>query len=289
MEITASMVKDLRERTGAGMMECKKALTENSGDIEAAIDFLRKTGVVKAAKRSSKIAAEGVITLVAEKNNHKALMAEFNSETDFVARGDDFIEFANRIAQAALENDAADIEAMNNLTIDGKSVEDIRQGLIAKMGENIQLRRMILLESSGVVGSYLHNGRIGVLVALDKPELELAKEIAMHIAAMRPIAVSGDDIPEELVAREKEVFTAQAKESGKPDNIIEKMIGGRINKFLNENSLLGQPFVKDPEKTVGDLLKAHQAKVLSFMRYEVGEGIEKEESNFAEEVMEQLK
>lgn len=292
MAITASMVKELRERTGAGMMECKKALVEANGDMEAAITAMRKSGQAKAAKRAGHVAAEGIISIASSTDNKKAYMIEVNSETDFVARDENFCHFAKQLVQRGLESEADTVDALLNTTVkpeDSKTLEEARMGLVAKIGENVQLRRVALLMSTGTVGSYLHGHRIGVLVALDKEAPELAKDIAMHVAATNPLAVDADSVSTELIEKEKEIFSAQAKDSGKPDHIIEKMVVGRVAKFLKEVCLVDQPFVKDPDQTVGQLLKADGVNVVGFVRFEVGEGIEKESVDFAEEVQAQIK
>jgi len=288
MSISAAEVKRLRETTGAGMMACKNALTETNGDFDAAIDLLRKKGEAKAAKRADKTAAEGRIVIAANDNN--AVMVEINCETDFVGRDENFIGFSDALVNAALSNNVADLEAALALKPDNgaESFEVWRKELISKLGENVQARRLTSLKASSI-GQYCHGGRIGVLVALEGSDAELARDIAMHIAASQPLAVDETGVPAATIEKEKEIFTAQAKESGKPDNIIEKMIEGRIKKFLKEVCLLDQPFVKNPEQTVGALLKEKSAKVLSFVRYELGEGIEKEKTDFAAEVMAQVK
>lgn len=290
MTITASMVKELRERSGAGMMECKKALVETNGDIEAAIAEMRKAGKAKADKKAGRVAAEGVIIVRANDENTQALLLEINSETDFVARDDTFNTFANAAADLALANNFTDVEALSAATLpSGQTVEEARQTTISKIGENVKLRRISTLETSGVIGHYVHSGRIGVLVELQGGDANVAKDIAMHIAASRPVVVSRDQVPQDLIEKEREIFTAQAKESGKPREIIEKMIEGRINKYLDEVSLMGQPFIKDPNQKVQALLKEHGAEVKHFIRLEVGEGIEKKEDNFVDEVMAQVK
>lgn len=290
MSITAAMVKDLRERTGAGMMECKKALVECNGDIDAAIEHMRKTGLAKADKKAGRTAAEGLIVIKASADNKKVAVVEVNCETDFVTKGDDFQNFSNEVAQLALDNSAADVDALLTCKMaSGDSVADTLKNLIAKIGENMTVRRVALLQSSGVVASYSHGSRIGVAVVMEGGDLDLGRDIAMHIAASRPTAVSADDVPADLIAKEREIFAAQAAESGKPAEIIEKMIDGRIRKFLQEVTLLGQPFVKDPDTTVEKLLNGAGAKVVSFTRFEVGEGIEKKQENFADEVMAQVK
>lgn len=289
--ISAGLVMQLRERTGAGMMECKKFLVATNGDIEAAILEMRKAGQAKADKKSDRVAAEGIIVIARSDDERSAVMIEINSETDFVARDSNFSDFANKTAQVALASNAADVAELSTQSIGGEmTVEQARQQLVAKIGENIQLRRLVRLHSdNGVVGFYLHGARIGVLAAVKNGDDALAKGIAMHIAASKPIVVSSEQVPAEAIATEREVFTAQAKESGKPQDIIDRMIDGRINKFIDEVSLLGQPYVKDPNIKVGQLLKDKAAEVVNFVRYEVGEGIEKKEDNFVEEVMAQVR
>ncbi len=289
--ITAAMVKELRERTGAGMMECKKALEAAHGDIEAAIDAMRASGQAKAAKRAGKIAAEGLVIIRTDKNQQNACLVEVNCETDFVARSDQFAEFVQTVADHCLKAKAQTLEELLQLPLSSgqESIEKARQELVTKIGENVQIRRMASLSSEqGIIGSYLHGNRIGVLVSINKKELELAKDLAMHIAATNPQAIDADQVPAEIIHREREIFIAQSKESGKPDNIIEKMVSGRIAKFLKEICLVDQPFIKDQEQTIGTLLKARQAQVLAFVRFEVGEGIEKEVKDFAAEVKSQL-
>ena len=287
MSITASQVKELRERTGAGMMECKKALVETGGDIEAAVEHLRKSGLAKADKKSGRVAAEGAIIQAGDE--HHSVLVEINCETDFVAKDSNFRTFAEEVAQLALGMETT--EALSAATLaNGQSVEDTRQQLVAKLGENIQLRRLAHLKAdNGVVASYLHGGRIGVLTAISGSDLELARDIAMHIAALNPAYRDVADAPEEAVAKEKEILIAQAAESGKPPEIVEKMVSGRLNKHLAEITLTGQPFVKDGDGTVGKVLKGKGVEVLEFVRLEVGEGIEKEESDFAAEVMQQAR
>ncbi len=291
MAITAALVKELRERTGAGMMECKKTLVETDGDIDAAIELMRKSGMAKADKKAGRVAAEGAIAMARGADGKQAVLVEVNCETDFVAKGDDFTAFADKVAQRALETGAASAAALLETPIEegGASVEEARKALIAKIGENISVRRVSRVESDGVVGTYLHGSRIGVLVAVEGGDEELARDIAMHVAASKPICVSADDVPAEVIEKEKEIFSAQAAESGKPADIIEKMVAGRINKYLKEITLLGQPFVKDPDQTVEKLLAAKGAKVTGFQRLEVGEGIEKKEEDFVAEVMAQAK
>jgi len=291
MAITAAQVKDLRERTGAGMMECKKALVETDGDIEAAIENMRKSGAAKADKKAGRVAAEGLLRVETSADGKQAAIVEVNCETDFVTKGDDFQNFVAAVAKVALDNQTADIDALLNAAMDdGVSVAESCKNLIAKIGENMNVRRVQLVENSdGIVANYLHGSRIGVVVSLNGGDEVLARDVAMHIAATNPQAISADDVDPALIEKEKEIFTAQAKESGKPDEIIEKMITGRIAKFLKEITLVGQPFVKDPDQTVEKLLKSNNATVVCFTRFEVGEGIEKKQENFADEVMGQIK
>lgn len=289
--ISAGLVMQLRERTGAGMMECKKFLIATNGDIDEAITEMRKAGQAKADKKADRVAAEGIVAIDCSADGHSGVMIEINSETDFAARDKFFIEFAEAVAKTAVTSDIKDvIELSNQAMHSGLTVEQARQELVAKIGENIKLRRIERMHcEGGVVGYYLHGSRIGVLVALKNGNEALAKDVAMHIAASKPIVVNRDQVSAEAIENEREIFTAQAKESGKPQDIIDKMIEGRINKFIDEVSLLGQPYVKDPNIKVGQLLKEKNAEVVSFVRYEVGEGIEKKEDNFVEEVMAQVR
>ena len=290
MAITASLVKELRERTGAGMMECKKFLTETDGDIDAAIETMRKAGMAKADKKAGRVAAEGLATIKMTDDNKNAIILEVNSETDFVTKGDDFKDFVSSIADCVLANKPADVETLLTLPLaSGTSVEDTRKELIAKIGENMAVRRFEIFADADVVGTYQHGERIAVMVELEGGDVELGKDIAMHIAASKPACVSEAEVDVATLNKEREIFSAQAAESGKPDNIIEKMVEGRIKKFLKEVTLLGQPFVKDPDQTVEQLLKSKNASVKRFVRFEVGEGIEKKEENFADEVMAQIK
>ncbi|MCC5015281.1 MULTISPECIES: translation elongation factor Ts [unclassified Legionella] len=291
MSISAALVMQLRERTGAGMMECKKFLIATNGDIELAISEMRKAGQAKADKKADRVAAEGVIVVARAADGRSAVMLEINSETDFVARDENFTGFAGKVAETALRSAANDVTVLANETLisANNTIEQARQELVAKIGENIKLRRMERMQCDGVIGFYLHGTRIGVMVALKNGDEALAKDIAMHIAASRPLVVNRDQVPAEAIENERDIFTAQARESGKPQDIIDKMIEGRINKFIDEVSLLGQPFVKDPNKKVGQLLKEKNAEVISFIRFEVGEGIEKKEDNFVEEVMAQVR
>lgn len=289
MSITAEQVKELRERTGAGMMECKKALVEAQGDIEAAIDAMRKSGQAKADKKAGRVTAEGLTIVLTSADSKESILIEVNCETDFVAKDANFKEFVAMAAAQALANKTDDLNAIANINIDGKTIEQARQELVAKIGENIQIRRAKYVRTDGLMGAYVHGGRIGVLVELLGGDAELAKDLAMQVAATNPLVIAPADVPAETVAREREIFEAQASESGKPKEIIEKMIEGRIKKFLDEVSLLGQPFVKDPNVTIANLLQKANAKVVSFTRFAVGEGIEKKVDNFAEEVMAQVR
>ena len=293
MSISAQQVKELRERTGLGMMECKAALTETSGDMEAAADLLRKKAGAKVEKKAGRIAAEGAIGINVSADRKTAAMVEVNCETDFVAKGDDFIAFAAAVAARAAAGRPADVEALYKLPVqDGAAttVAQAREGLVMKLGENINVRRFERLTTDqGHIGSYIHGRKIGVLVVLEGGDESLAKDIAMHVAASRPEYVSKDQVPAAAVAKEKEIFTEQSRASGKPAEIIEKMVMGRVNKYLNEITLLGQPFVKDPETTVEKLLKSKGATVKGFIRYEVGEGLEKRSDDFAAEVMATMK
>ncbi len=292
MEIKAAQVRELRERTGAGMMECKRYLVESGGDIELAIDNMRKKGAAKAAKKEGRVTAEGIIIVATSADRRSAVIVEINCETDFVGRGDDFKAFAEQVAARALAIKAVDVASIANIAYaegSDKTVEQVRQELVAKIGENIQIRRVTFMESNGEIGSYIHGGRIGVLVDLNVANTELSKDLAMHIAASQPVVVNADDVPADMLEKEKEIFMAQAKESGKPDDIIEKMIHGRMKKYVDEISLMGQAFVKDPNKKISQLVKEANAEVVNFVRYEVGEGIEKQEENFADEVMAQVR
>lgn len=286
MAVTAALVKELRERTGLGMMECKKALVETDGDIEVAIENLRKSGQAKAAKKAGRTAAEGVV--IAKSAGEYGLLLEVNSETDFVARDDNFLGFVEKVATAALEAKETDAAKIAELSVGDQTVEEARQALIQKIGENIQVRRAVALEGA-VLGGYVHGGKIGVLTALTAGDETLAKDVSMHVAASNPQYTRPEDVPQDAQDKEKEIFVAQAKESGKPDDIIEKMIVGRMKKYLAEISLVEQPFVKDPDTKVGKLVKDAGADVVGFVRFEVGEGIEKEEEDFAAEVAAQLK
>ena len=290
MAITASLVKELRERTGAGMMECKKALTETDGDIEAAIENMRKSGQAKAAKKAGRTAADGVIVIASEAG--RVAMVEVNCETDFVAKDDNFRSFADAVGERALNSDVADVAELMALPLhegEDTTIEEARQGLVSKIGENMNVRRFLRHTAVGAVATYSHGVRIGVMVDLSGGDEELGRDIAMHIAASNPVCINEDQVPSELLAKEREITEAQARESGKPDNIIEKMIEGRMRKYLAEITLVGQPFVKDPDTTVGKLLEKVGATVNAFTRFEVGEGIEKKVEDFRDEVMAQAK
>ena len=290
MAITATTVKELRERTGAGMMDCKKALQETDGDIEKAIEDMRKSGMAKAAKKAGRVAAEGLLVIKQNAEKGQLAITEINAETDFVTKDDSFKDFCEQVADCILANQPADIDSLMGCNIGEQTVEETRQQLVAKIGENTSVRRFTLMDSAqGILGSYLHGVRIGVIVELEGGDEALAKDVAMHIAASNPVCIAEADVPKDLLEKEKEILIAQAEESGKPQEIIEKMIGGRVNKFLKGITLLGQPFVKDPDQTVGKLLESAGASVKRFIRYEVGEGIEKRNDNFAEEVMAQAK
>ena len=288
MAITASLVKELRERTGSGMMECKKALVETDGDIEAAAELMRKSGAAKADKKAGRVAADGAIKLMVSDDGKTAVILEINSETDFVAKDDNFQAFADQVLAVIAEQQPTSVDQLASLQLEsGQSVEEARQALIAKVGENIQVRRFQRVESDASIASYAHGARIGVLVD-SSADADLARDIAMHIAAVNPQFVDQNAIPAEFVEKEKGILIAQAESSGKPAEIIEKMIQGRLDKFLAEVTLMGQPFVKDPDQKVSKLLADAGAEVNSFIRYEVGEGIEKKVEDFAAEVASQL-
>ncbi|WP_438799470.1 translation elongation factor Ts [Xanthomonas hortorum] len=288
MEITAALVKELRERTGAGMMECKKALVENAGDIDAAAEWLRKSGLAKADKKADRVAAEGRIATA--QAGGKAVLVEINSETDFVAKDENFLAFTETVATAALNSDAADAEALKSVKLDsGETIEERRAAVIAKVGENLQVRRLVRIDSANNVAAYVHGGRIGVLVELKGGDIELARGIAMHIAAMNPPHVKASDVPAEFVAKEKEIELAKMseKDKSKPAEILEKIISGKISKIINEVTLYGQPYVLNTDQTVEQAVKAAGADVVGFQRLAVGEGIEKVVEDYAAEVMKQ--
>ncbi len=289
MAVTASMVKELRERTGAGMMECKKALVETNGDMDAAIEHLRKSGLAQADKKASRIAADGRIALATTEDNSEAVMVEINCETDFVAKDANFLAFIDAVASNALAATSDDVDTLMTTDFDGSSLEVARQALVTKIGENIQVRRMARMTGCDNIGAYIHGGHIGVMVDLEGGNEEVARDIAMHIAALNPAYIDVDDVPADVLEKEKQFLISQAADSGKPAEIIEKMVSGRMRKHLSTITLLGQDFVKDGDITVARLLKQNDAKVKSFTRLVVGEGIEKKVDNFADEVMQQVK
>ncbi|MCP5425992.1 MAG: elongation factor Ts [Gammaproteobacteria bacterium] len=291
-DITAALVKELREQTGVGMMECKKALQETDGDLDAAVELMRKTGQAKAAKKAGRVAAEGAVTVRHAADGKTVAMVEVNSETDFVSKRQEFQDFAAAVADLVLARRPADMAELLSLPLEGDhSVDQVRQDLVAKIGENIQVRRFSLNSTEqGILNSYVHHGgRIGAVVELEGGDAELAKDIAMHVAASKPLCVSADQVPAELLDKEREIYTAQAADSGKPANIVAKMVDGRIGKYLKEITLLGQPFVKDPERSIEQLANAAKARIVSFERFELGEGLEKKSDNFADEVMAQIR
>jgi elongation factor Ts len=287
MAIGAAVVKELRERTGAGMMDCKRALVEAGGDLEQASELLRKSGQAKADKKAARVAAEGTVLVKGTTDGNKYVVVEVNSETDFVAKDENFAGFAATVAEAALTGEYADVAALMASESDGKTLETRRQELVAKVGENIAVRRFQVLQSSETIGSYSHMGRIGVLVELQGGDSGLARDLAMQVAATSPRYVSAAEVPEDELAKEREILAAQALQEGKPEDIVQKMVEGRLRKYLDEITLTGQPFVKDPDTKVEKLLAAVDASALSFVRYEVGEGIEKKEDDFVQEVMAQ--
>ena len=290
MAISASMVKELRERSGAGMMECKKALVETDGDIDAAIELMRKSGQAKADKKAGRVAAEGLITVQISDDAKTVGIAEINCETDFVTKEADFMSFVENVGARVLSDKPDSLEALNAMPVTdgGSSIDETRKELISKIGENMSVRRFECIDAVGSISSYKHGVRIAVIVDIENGDDELGKDIAMHIAASRPACISVDNVDQALLDKEREIFSAQAAESGKPENIIEKMVEGRIKKYLKEITLMGQPFVKDPDQTIEQLLKSKGATIHRFVRYEVGEGIEKKVENFAEEVAAQI-
>jgi len=287
MNITAETVKQLRERTGAGMMECKKALVETQGDLDAAAELMRKSGLAKADKKAARVAAEG--TIAVHRSGASAAMIEVNCETDFVARSEEFQGFARDVAQAALEHPAPSVDALVQLELSGATLEERRRALIAKIGENIAVRRFVRVSAPGALGDYLHGTRIGSLVALEGGDEALARDLAMHVAAINPAYVDASAVPADVLDKEREILTEQTKGEKKPPEIIAKMVEGRLRKYLAEITLLGQPFVKDPDITVEKLLKKSGARVVEFVRYEVGAGIERKQDDFVGEVMAQVK
>lgn len=293
MAITAALVKEVRERTGAGMMECKKALVEAHGDIDTAIETLRIQGQAKADKKATRVAAEGIVVIKLDERGRTGVVLEVNCETDFVAKKEEFHAFADEVADVALTQRPVDVEALTALSPgdDGKTVDTHRRELVALIGENISIRRFARLDAAqGRLGHYLHQGgRIGVIVVLSRGEEDVGRDVAMHVAWFRPLCLGEDDVPADVLAKEKAILVAQAAESGKPPEIVEKMVAGRLKKYLREITLLGQPFVKDNDVSVHKFLSDADAQVLDFVRFEVGEGIEKKSENFAEEVMAQVR
>jgi elongation factor Ts len=287
MNITADSVKQLRERTGAGMMECKKALVETQGDLDAAAELMRKTGLAKADKKASRVAAEG--TVAVERAGASAVLVEVNCETDFVARGEEFQSFAQAVAKAGSTSSAETVEALLGSPDDGHSLENRRRALIAKIGENISVRRFVKVTANGALGTYIHGGRIGSLVALEGGDEALARDLAMHVAAVNPAYIDAADVPAAVLDKEREILAEQTKGEKKPPDIIAKMVEGRLRKYLAEITLMGQPFVKDPDTTVEKLVKKAGAKIVRFVRFEVGAGIEKKQDDFVGEVMAQVK
>lgn len=293
MQVTATMVKALRERTGAGMMECKAALVNAQGDIEAAIEDLRKAGAAKDDKRAAKVAADGTVVVAVSSDGVSATLVEVNCETDFVAKGEDFQGFARALALRVLNSEFSSVDELSEAAFseqDSRTVNVVRQELVAKVGEKVAIRRFERITAdAGVIGHYSHGNRIAVMLALRGGDSTLAKDIAMHIAASAPLAISEHELPVAALEREREIISAQAAQTGRPADIVEKIISGKLKKYMAENTLLGQSFVKDPEQTVAKLLSSKQAEVTAYVRYAVGEGIEKEQANFADEVMAQAK
>ena len=287
MPITAALVKQLRERTGAGMMDCKRALTEVDGDLDRAADFLRKAGQATADRKAARVAAQGLVLLREDAGGSRCVVLEINCETDFVAKDENFVRFAESLADLVLSREPADVEELLTMEIEGDSVEALRRQLVAKVGENISVRRFELVSSSDVMGAYSHHGRIGTLVEMQGGSVDLARDLAMQVAAMSPRYVGWDDIPEAELAKEREILAVQAEKEGKPPHIVSKMVEGRLRKQFDAVTLASQAFVKDPDKRVRDLLAQSGASVLRFLRYEVGEGIERREVDFVKEVREQ--
>lgn len=292
MEITADMVKELRTRTGAGMMECKKALQEAGGDMDGAIEAMRKSGLAKADKKAGRVAAEGVILARMSDDGRTGVLVEINSESDFVAKNEDFQDFAERVARRVLEHAPANVEELSGMALgdgDERDIATANKELVAKIGENIEVRRFERREAeAGRIATYMHGQRIGVLVEFTGDDDQVGRDIAMHVAASQPVALNADEVPADQLEKERTFLEEQARESGKPEEIVKKMVEGRIRKHLGEITLMGQPFVKDPDQTVDDMLKAKNGDALFFRRYEVGEGKEKKEENFAEEVRAQV-
>jgi elongation factor Ts len=284
MDIKPALVKELRERTGAGMMECKKALVEANGEIDLAAELLRKAGAAKADKKASRVAAEGRVVIRSDAKSGRHVVLEVNSETDFVAKDENFRAFVERIADVVLAQRPSNVEALLRSTVDGRTVEELRLDLVTKVGENISVRRFDVIESPDTVGAYVHGTRIGVLIDLEGGTPELARDLAMQVASLAPRYVTNDDVPKDVVDKEREIIAAQTAEEKKPPEILAKMVEGKLRKFTDEITLTGQVFVKDDKKRVRDVLAQHKAKVKGFRRYEVGEGIEKKSSDFAKEV-----
>ena len=290
MAITAALVKEVRERTGAGMMECKKALVESDGNIDAAIEALRIQGQAKADKKAGRVAAEGLVAVKIDSQSAAGAIVEVNCETDFVSKKDEFKDFVDELANLVLQGEPRDVEALSTMQVGGRSVEETRRELIAVIGENITIRRFARMESSaGSIGDYVHNGRIGVIVSMTGGDEQVGRDLAMHISWSKPLCLSEAEVPEAELAKEKSILVAQAAESGKPPEIVEKMVAGRIKKYLKEITLLGQPFVKDPDQSVEKFLAGAGATAHEYVRFEVGDGIEKKTDNFAEEVMAQVR
>ena len=290
MAITAALVKEVRERTGAGMMECKKALVEADGNIDSAIAALRIQGQAKADKKAGRVAAEGLVAVKLDPQSSAGVIVEVNCETDFVTKKDEFRDFVDELANLVLQGEPRDVEALSTMQVGGRSVEETRRDLIAVIGENITIRRFARIESTdGAISDYVHNGRIGVLVSTTGGDEQVGRDLAMHVSWSKPLCLSEADVPQDELAKEKAILVAQAAESGKPPEILEKMVEGRLKKYLKEITLLGQPFVKDPDQSVQKYLAGAGATAHDYVRFEVGEGIEKKADNFAEEVMAQVR
>ena len=288
MAISAGLVKELRDRTAAGMMDCKKALTETDGDIERAVELLRQIGAASAERKAGRIAAEGVIDQLVDEEGRRGVVVEVNCETDFVAKDESFRQFVRAVAQSVLECDPDNLESLSQITLGDGTIETARQKLIGQLGENVSIRRFErIIEENGLIAGYLHGTRIGVLVSVEGQKTGLARDVAMHVAASKPLCVSEDQMPADVLEREKSIFLAQARDSGKPDDIIQRMVDGKIKKYLNENTLLGQVYVKDPDISVGQLLDTAKVRVNQMARFEVGEGLEKRQTDFVSEVMAQ--
>ncbi len=288
MAISAGLVKELRDRTAAGMMDCKKALTETDGDIERAVELLRQIGAASAERKAGRIAAEGVIDQLVDEEGRRGVVVEVNCETDFVAKDGSFRQFVRAVAQSVLEYGPDNLESLSQMTLGDGTIETARQKLIGQVGENVSIRRFErIIEENGLIAGYLHGTRIGVLVSVEGQKTGLARDVAMHVAASKPLCVSEDQMPADVLEREKSIFLAQARDSGKPDDIVQRMVDGKIKKYLNENTLLGQVYVKDPDISVGQLLDTAKVKVNQMVRFEVGEGLEKRQADFVSEVMAQ--